>query len=150
MRERSAASGSGMFLTELILAILIFAVASAICLRIFVAAHQISSESSRLNHAVSSAQDCAECFKASGGDLQDTAALLGGALAGGGSAVEVRFDSDWRILPESEPSFFYTASIERLPEKNGCIDANVTVADANGTVIFAIPVSALPGQGALL
>ena len=35
---------SGIFLTELMIAILLFALASALCVRIFVRAHQISTQ----------------------------------------------------------------------------------------------------------
>ncbi|MCL1808346.1 MAG: hypothetical protein FWG42_01095 [Clostridiales bacterium] len=149
MKVRSTGSGSGMFLTELLMAILIFAVASAICLRVFVAANHVSAESSRLNHAVASAQNCAECFKATGGSLPETAALLGGAFTGT-RAIEVRFDSGWQLLPPGEPSFCYVAAIVRMPEKAGSIDAQVTVCDIAGTKIFTIPVSSFQDQEAEL
>ena len=43
---------SGIFLTELMIAILLFALASALCVRIFVRAQQISTQAQELSEGV--------------------------------------------------------------------------------------------------
>lgn len=55
-------SKSGIFLMELILSILFFAIAAAVCVKLFVTAHRLSDQSVNLNHAVSMAESVAEAF----------------------------------------------------------------------------------------
>ena len=140
MRGNKLSSASGMFLIELLLAILIFSVASAICLRVFVTANQISTESHNLNRAVIAAQNGAECFKATGGNLAEAAGLLNGELADGGSAVEIYFDSAWQ--PAVQGDFKYILKIGEVNRQGGSlISGEVTVSEAAGGLIFSIPVS---------
>ena len=55
-------SKSGIFLMELILSILFFSIAAAVCVKLFVTAHQLSDQSVNLNHAVAMAESIAEAF----------------------------------------------------------------------------------------
>lgn len=55
-------SKSGIFLMELILSILFFSIAAAVCVKLFVTAHRLSDQSVNLNHAVSMAESIAEAF----------------------------------------------------------------------------------------
>ena len=55
-------SKSGIFLMELILSILFFSIAAAVCVKLFVTAHWLSDQSVNLNHAVSMAESVAEAF----------------------------------------------------------------------------------------
>ena len=142
MREKSAMSGSGVFLIELLLAILIFAVASAVCLKIFVTAHQVSTESSKLNQAVIAAQSAAECFKAAKGNIGETATLLGTDSEVSADSVIVRFDETWDVLPQ-ESAYEYVLELKRLSAQSGCIDGEVEVCDVWGGLIFSIPVSVM-------
>lgn len=54
---------SSLFLTELIIAILFFSLASTVCVRIFVKSHTLEQESIQLNHAISAASSVAEIFR---------------------------------------------------------------------------------------
>ncbi|MDD3218560.1 MAG: hypothetical protein PHC41_05945 [Lachnospiraceae bacterium] len=56
-------SKSSLFLIELILCILIFSIASAICIQVFVKAHTRSRDSVNLNHAVEEAESIAELLR---------------------------------------------------------------------------------------
>jgi len=86
-------SKSGLFLMELIIAITFFAVASAICIQLFAAAHTMSSRSIGIQMAVANAQSAAESFKMTDGDMDTMAGLLGATLAEGRLVVE--FDENW-------------------------------------------------------
>lgn len=100
-RVRATSSRSGLFLIELIAAIGLFALASAVCVQLFAQAHLISEESRNLSQAMLRAQSAAECFKAAAGDLEHAFALLGeGDLTDEGALV-VRYDGDWRPLARS-------------------------------------------------
>jgi len=55
-------SKSTLFLMELIIVILFFALSSAVCMRIFVYAHQLEKTTENVNHAVLWAGNAAELF----------------------------------------------------------------------------------------
>jgi len=150
MRGKNAISGSGLFLIELLFGLMIFALTAAVCLQIFVGSHQISSESSNLNRAVVRAQSAAECFKATHGDLEETARLLNGHFSKDQNAAFQYFDSDWNVVHEFSPdsggtmaNAGYTLGIGRFSEQDGYIDGGVVVRDNSGNLIFSIPVTVL-------
>lgn len=60
MVHRSRARSSSLFLMELILAILFFSVASAVCVEFFVKSHLMSHNSEALTHAVNECAGAAE------------------------------------------------------------------------------------------
>lgn len=60
MVHRSRARSSSLFLMELILAILFFSVASAVCVEFFVKSHLMSLDSEALTHAVNECSGVAE------------------------------------------------------------------------------------------
>lgn len=61
---------SGLFLMELVLAILLFALSSAVCMQIFVKAHTISKETQELNRCVTICANAAELFYGTDGDFR--------------------------------------------------------------------------------
>lgn len=67
---------SSLFLIELILAIAFFALASAVCLQLFVKSHLLSRETARLNTGVNLVTSTAEIFRQNYGDMDAIAALL--------------------------------------------------------------------------
>lgn len=70
-------SKTPLFLMELIIMLLVFSVSAAICLQVFAGAKRISEESRKLDAAVIHGQTAAEYWKASHGDLDKTAAMMG-------------------------------------------------------------------------
>lgn len=65
MKVRSRASSSNLFLIELIIAILFFSVASAVCVQIFVKSHRLSNDSTALSAAVDECSAAAEIITTS-------------------------------------------------------------------------------------
>lgn len=55
-------SRSSLFLMELIIAILFFSLASAVCIRLFVKSHLVSESTVNQNHAITHAQNMAEVW----------------------------------------------------------------------------------------
>ena len=84
-------SRSGLFLLELIIAILFFAVTSAVCVNLFVQAHLTSAESSKLTAAAREVQSAAELVKAADGDLEKLAAQLDATASPG--RLDLCFDN---------------------------------------------------------
>ena len=86
-------SRSGLFLLELIIAILFFAVTSAVCANLFVQAHLTSAESSKLTSAAREVQSAAELVKAADGDLEKLAVQLDATASPG--RLDIGFDNEW-------------------------------------------------------
>ena len=95
MRERIKPTRSGLFAIELLIAVGIFSLCAAICVGLFVRAEVMSRDSADLNRAVTEARNAAECFKAAGGDLEETARLTGGELAG--DVLLLRYDGELEL-----------------------------------------------------
>ena len=70
--QRKPAKRSSLFLLELIIAILFFCLASAVCVRFFVRSHVMEQETTELNLAVDQAVSAAEILRSG----QDIAACL--------------------------------------------------------------------------
>lgn len=98
---------TGLFLMELIIAILFFSLAATICIQLFVKSHMISERSIALNHSILLAQNTAEIFYATNGDPEKMASLLGCGESSGTAAVA---DSD----NTSTLTLFYTDKFDRL------------------------------------
>lgn len=71
MRNRST-----LTLMEQLLMVLIFSLASALCLQVFAKAHKMSHEIEMRDAAILLAQNAAEIIKGSGGDMQQAAAWM--------------------------------------------------------------------------
>lgn len=69
-------SKSGIFLMELILSILFFSIAAAVCVKLFVTAHRLSGQSVNLNHAVAMAESIAEAFYGCNGNVRELETLF--------------------------------------------------------------------------
>ncbi len=70
MNRRTSARGSSLFLIELIISILFFAVASSVCVQFFVKARLMSREASQLEEAISACTTASETIS-SGTSLED-------------------------------------------------------------------------------
>jgi hypothetical protein len=73
-------SKASLILMEQLIMLLVFALAAAACLGIFSAARDIGLSAKRQDEAVLLAQNGAEILKHTAGDLQKTAAMLGGTI----------------------------------------------------------------------
>lgn len=98
---------TGLFLMELIIAILFFSLAATICIQLFVKSHMISERSIALNHSILLAQNTAEIFYATNGDPEKMASLLGCGESSGTATIA---DSD----NTSTLTLFYTDKFDCL------------------------------------
>ena len=89
---------ASLVLIEQLIMTLVFALAAAVCLQIFVKADSISRQTERLGQAQVLAQNGAEAIKAADGDLAQAAALLGGTAENGTWTLE----KDTLLLTVSE------------------------------------------------
>lgn len=139
-------SRSGLFLLELMIVILFFAVTSAICMNLFVQAHLTSTAGSELTAAVREVQSAAELFKAADGDLKKLAESLGGQPIDG-PVLNLYYDKDWVLTKHMEDAV-YTVSVVldeiMTPDWQGCQKAQV-IARAEEAEIFRVPVKKYVG-----
>ena len=143
MEERIRPTKSGLFAIELLIAVGVFTLCAAICVGLFVRAEVQSREGDDLMRAVNEARSLSECFKASHGDLDETAALTGGSVEGG--SVLLHYGPDWRKKP-SAGSDGFELRLE-LTASDGCASASVNVVDEeDGEVLLSWPVSALEAR----
>lgn len=93
---RTPAKRSSLFLLELMIAILFFSLASAVCVQIFVKAHTISRETQELNTALEKVSGYTELF-------------LADALT---EDMEVYYDADWQKCSKEEASYLIEIRVE--------------------------------------
>ena len=109
-----------LVLTELMIMLLVFALAAGLCLRVFQYGDQISRDSLRDDLAVAAAQTGAEWTKHYRGDLQTAAAERGGEWNG----------ETWTLTVEE-----CSVAVTLLPGDNPCLGiAKVTAWDVELTV----------------
>ena len=110
--ESMSSSKSRLFLLELILSILIFSVASAVCVRLFVKARSLSDTASELKMAVLQADSAAQSIRASGGDIDSLLAFFPEAEPDG-SRLLVGYDEEWSLCPPDGALYCMTLTISR-------------------------------------
>lgn len=103
-------SKSSLFLMELIIAILFFSLASAVCIQMFAKAHLLSAQTVNQNNAVIQAQNLAEVFLSNDGDITQVASFFdNSSFDADSNSVTLFFDEAWN--PGNEVSCFYSASL---------------------------------------
>jgi len=133
MNMRKKTSKSSLFLIELMIAVLFFALCAGVCLSMFAAAHQMSVGSSELTHALNAVQQGAECIKE---DKDLITELLQGTELEENTYV-VYYDSDWNIVTD-QALMSYEMSIIVL-EETPMLTAQIQVSKS-GTDIYGIEV----------
>ncbi len=110
-------SRTSLFLMELIIVILFFAIASAVCLRLFVGAHLLSEKDKDLSHALVWAQDLSESFYGCDGRILHMKSLYEDAYIAmedseTDGSLMLFFDDDWKEVDNSLAIASYEAVIE--------------------------------------
>lgn len=108
-------SKATLFLFELVIIILIFAICCAICLSLFTASRRISIEAQDLSYASVQAQSVAESLKSCRGNLGALPSLVEGIQ--GDAAVLVYYDTDWQVTQNSNEAV-YTIEVSTALQTN--------------------------------
>ena len=126
---------SGLFLIELVLALLFFSITSAVCMQIFGASAVMTRKKANRDAAVDASVCAAECLKAAGGDLEKTAELLGnGAVCENGILTQ----------PCGE-ALTITVSVSDVNDAAVFCTADVT--DEKGDIVHTMEIAALKQAG---
>lgn len=118
---------SSLFLMELMLAILLFSLAAAICVQVFVKSHMISERSTNLNHAVLASTSVAEIFRSNA----DSAEILSREYPFSETKDDITYiyyDKNW--APTNSADACYILSIE-LGQEYHLLVENISVYEAS-------------------
>ena len=132
MKHRN--SRSALFLMELIFAILFFAIASAVCVQLFVRAHLTSRDTQDLNQAMAGAQSAAAVLQAEQGDLAAASVLLEGSQMEDG-VLTLRYDADWQPAEEEAQTSYL---LQMTPDEEQTTRITVTRIE-DGEVLIVLP-----------
>lgn len=130
-------SKNSLFLMELILSILFFALTAAVCLQLFVKAHVLSQDAIHLNHAVTEAQNFAEVFLAGDGSLKrfpdyfiDQLTPVSCSYDDSGTlcSFTLFYDKDWNPSGLSDHTYQITIAYTQK-DQPAMRDAAITVSD---------------------
>ena len=102
-------SKAPLVMMEQLVMVLVFALAAAICVRVFALSDRISRENETRDRAVSAVQNAAETMKACHGDGASAAGLLGGSWDG--AAWSISYDSSWAPVPDGTEGAFQVLAV---------------------------------------
>ena len=110
-------SRSSLFLMEMIVTILFFSLAAAICVRCFVSAHMMGKETYELNHAIAIATGYAEVMRGTNGDINSIQAVCPDSVKVDDSYLMIFYDSSFN--PCDPETAVYAGDVTLTP--NGAI-----------------------------
>ena len=124
-------------LMEQLIMILVFALAAALCLRLFVYSDRVSVSGAARDQAAAVVQNAAEALKLSGGSMESLAGLLGGEADA--DIWRMGYDSSWQETDEKRPAFIAEAKItgDDIPLMGS---AEVSASTADGKPLFQVTV----------
>ncbi|WP_304508222.1 hypothetical protein [Anaerotignum sp.] len=92
-------SKTPLFLMEVVIMLLVFAISASICLKVFVEGKKISEDSYNLDKACLETQKAAEYWQNTKGDLKQTAELLQASLQD--NKLQLFYDEDWNLTKKN-------------------------------------------------
>ena len=120
-------SKTTLLLMELVIMVMFFSIAAAICMNVFASAQVTADDSANRSMAGIHAQSAVDCYKAVKGDLAECVEILGGVTDG--SVMYIFFDDKWNLC-DSENSSAEGFTVSLLKFAGGNISVTVSV---NGT-----------------
>lgn len=130
-------SKSTLALMEQAIMVLVFAFAAALCVTIFVKAQKLSQELADRDMAVNRCQTVAETVKATGGNMEKAAKMLGGTVSN--DTILLYYRKDWAIVTESEA--VYRLTLQCTEREGYLVKGEVTVVTTDGEEVFRLPVN---------
>ena len=128
--DRQPPRRSSLFLMELMIAILFFALASAVCVRFFVKSHTLNTESQNLSHATNIATSVAEIVRTQESPLNCLTEQFpyGEAF---NSHYQFYYTSEWQLCSLEDASFI--VSLETTDE--GTLESNlISITEGEDTI----------------
>lgn len=124
-------------LMEQLVMLLVFALAAALCLQVFVLSSQISRRCEAMDHAVTKVQNVAEYLKASGGDLTPFETTLNESNTA--PSWQICYDENWNqtFMEQAAYRLLLTPVMSEDPLLGS---AQVCAMSKTGDILFAVTV----------
>lgn len=104
-------SRTSLVLMELIITILFFSIASAVCVQLFVKAHLVTKDTYELNNAVGIAESFSEVFRGTNGSIDEVSKQFPlGIVDDDGDYFEVFYDEDF-VMTDDYENATYVADV---------------------------------------
>ncbi|HBU11848.1 MAG TPA: hypothetical protein DEB31_03725 [Clostridiales bacterium] len=126
-------SKTKLFLMELIIIILVFSIAGAVCIDLFAQARLLSVNSTDTTNAMIEAQSAAEMVRNTNGDPRSVAGFPQAAVSEDGYTVY--YDANWGALPGSEGAVYQMRVA--FSQEGNLFAADITVEKA-GAALYQI------------
>lgn len=125
--RKEASSKSSLFLLEMMISILFFAAAAAVCIQVFVKAHQLSEKAENLNMAAEICTSAAELLASENNEEQ----------------ISLYYDENWMPCEKQEAVFFLKitseiASDQEEEKEYGLKKEKISVCDRGGENIYSL------------
>ena len=100
---------------EQLIVIAVFAICAAACVKILTSSYFTAKDTRDISNAIIAAENGAECYKASEGDIGKVAEILGGRLGviDDRAAVIVYFDDNWTIIGGEKEAAYLMYIVDR-------------------------------------
>lgn len=135
---------------ELVIVILFFSLSSAVCVQLFVKAHQLDQETIQLNHSVIWTQNLAESYRAYSGDIEKVASVYKEQILEPSDSVILYFDEDWNPITDKAHMIYAAFCVELSSTSQAVSSDNVALNESgypHGSLKEAqITVSSLQGS----
>lgn len=138
--SKKKSSSVGLMLIELVCAVLFFSLFSAVCVKIFVSASNLSMDSADLGSAVIAAENAAETFKGAEGNGELTAQYLGAESENG--RIKLYYDADWSQCDAGSAEYEMTIEISDF---DAVSYAQISLNNAAGDDIYTLEAAAIRG-----
>lgn len=113
MNKNLPKSKTALFLMELIIVILFFSLASAVCMQLFARSHLIGKETRELNHAVAIAQSYAEVMRGTDGSMESILSAFPDAIAED-NYFEVFYDEQFQVCDPDNAAYVSDVTIRPI------------------------------------
>jgi len=148
-------SKSTLFLIEQLIVVAVFALCAVACVSIMVAAYVNANESHTLSHALHKAESGAEVFKATSGNANAIANILGGVSSGDihdsiPSSIIVYYDHDWQTINHNteDAQYILTIMFDKPQQTTGelrLVTGQLNINRATGEELITLPLTARKG-----
>lgn len=116
---------------EMIIAILFFSLASAVCIQLFAKSHLLSTQTVNQNHAVIQAQNLAESYLSLEGDINAMQDLFSPSEQLDENTLRLTFDSNWNLCSVENGGSYQAELVNTPAEGTGIMEAQITVYDVS-------------------
>ncbi len=120
-------SRSSLFLMEMIIAILFFSLASAVCIQLFAKSHLLGRQTVNQNHAVTWAQSLADSYLTLDGNLGAVQELFPISSQTSENNLRLSFDSNWDPCSPEDAVTFLADLKSTVADETGIMKAEITL-----------------------